>query len=178
MFSPQEEELGAPLLAHSEEGQLGDLLLRSNLPRMETESNSSQSMMTSRLMPNEGIRRVVYWALGVRTMADVLPEPLQMIVNSGKLSVAFFLGGYSVILALWFPFWIFTFFVGELGVYCLLLLAVFMVGRGIIRMIAFPGSSSVSCPRGRDLARDIITLDNPYSSLFHLCYPLAHLIRN
>jgi len=163
VFSPQEEELGAPLLTHSEEGQLGDLLLSSNLPRMETESDSSQTMMPSGLMANEGIRRVVYWALGVRTMADVLPEPLQMIINSGKLLAAFFLGGYSVILALWFPFWIFTFFVGELGVYCLLLVAVFMVGRGIIRMIAFPGSSSVSYRPGRALARDT-PLDNPYSS--------------
>ena len=144
MFSLQEEELGAPLLARSEEGQLGDLLLSTNLPRMETESASSQTIMASGLMSNAGIRRVVYWALGVRTVTDVLPEPLQMIANSGKLSAAFFLGGYFVILAVWFPFWIFTFFVGELGVYCLLLVAIFMVGRGIIRMIAFPGSSSVS----------------------------------
>lgn len=147
MFSQQEVgQLGAPLLAQSEEVELGDLFLTSNLPsRMETEaSTTSQSMMTSGPMSNLYIRRVVYSALGIRTMADILPEPLHMIVHSGKLSIAFFLGGYVLIVGLWLPFWIFSFLVGEIGVYCSVVLSIFMIGRGIIRMIAFPGSSSVS----------------------------------
>jgi hypothetical protein len=142
VFSNDEEELGAPLLAHEDE--LGDLTLASNIPRMETDSSSPQTIMTSGPMSNATIRRFIQWALGVRTLADVLPGPLQVVVNSGKISVAFFVGGYFVMVALWFPFWMFSFVVGETGIYCLIFAAVITVGRGIIRMIAFPGSSSVS----------------------------------
>ena len=77
-------------------------------------------------------------------MADALPGPLQMVVNSGKMSVAVFLGGYLLLIALWFPFWLFSFVVTEWGIYLMAIGTIFLLGRGIIRMIAFPGSSNVS----------------------------------
>lgn len=132
-----------------EADELGDLLFSSNL-RMETSSpanhHSSDNMMllSSGPMQNPGIRRGVFWALGVRTMADGLPAPLHMVVNSGKMSTAVFLGGYMVLIGLWLPFWLLSFILTEWGVYGTLVSAVFLVGRGIIRMIAFPGSSNVS----------------------------------
>jgi hypothetical protein len=143
----ESEALGEPLLRSEEEvDEFGDLLLSSNL-RMETSASSANysdsSMLSSGPMANAGIRRGVFWALGVRTMADALPGPLQMVVNSGKMSAAVFLGGYAVLIALWLPFWLFSFIVSEGGIYLMALGTVFMVGRGIIRMIAFPGSSNV-----------------------------------
>jgi hypothetical protein len=93
-----------------------------------------------------------------------------MIVNSGKLSVAFFLAGYLVMVALCFPFWILSLLVGEIGNYCLLVVVVFMVGRGIIRMIAFPGSSSVSI-----LVWSPASSNGPSSSF--VCHMCDHLQR-
>lgn len=144
MFPPQESEaLGAPLLRSEEEvDEFGDLHFSSNL-RMET-SHSDPMMLSTGPMANPGIRRGVFWALGVRTMADALPGALQMVVNSGKMSAVVFLGGYLLLIALWLPFWLLSYFVTESGVYAMVIGAVFLVGRGIIRMIAFPGSSNVS----------------------------------
>lgn len=148
VFLQQEEELGAPLLEGEEDDDSGDLFLTSNIPRMETEAPSSShqhtSIMSSGPMAHPSVRRAIYWALGVRTVADALPELLHIVVNSGKLSIAFFLGGYFVLVALWFPFWLFSFVIGEKGIYTMMIGAVFLIGRGVIRMIAFPGSSNVS----------------------------------
>lgn len=147
MISQDENEaLGAPLLRSEEEvDEFGDLLFTSNLRMETTESAHSNSMMmSSGPMTNPSIRRGVFWALGVRTMADALPGPLQMVVNSGKMSAAVFLGGYVVLIALWLPFWIFSFIVTEWGIYLMAAGTIVLVGRGIIRMIAFPGSSNVS----------------------------------
>jgi hypothetical protein len=142
----ESEALGAPLLRSEEEiDEFGDLLFSSNL-RMETSApgHLDSTMLSSGPMANAGIRRGVFWALGVRTMADALPGPLQMVVNSGKMSAAVFLGGNAALIALWLPFWLFSFIVSEWGIYLMGVGTVFLVGRGIIRMIAFPGSSNVS----------------------------------
>ena len=79
--------------------------------------------------------------LFLQTIADVLPAPVQMIVTSGKLSVPVFLAGYLVFIAICCPFWLLSFLVTEWGVYLLAIAFVFLVGRSIIRLIAFPGSS-------------------------------------
>jgi len=81
------------------------------------------------------------WCLRVRTLADVLPAMLQPIVSNGKMSVLVFLGGQFVLLVMFLPFWILSFLVSEAGVYGVMLATIVLVGRGIIRMIAFPGSS-------------------------------------
>lgn len=91
-----------------------------------------------------GVRRVVFWAIGIRTLADVLPAPLQLVVNSGKMSAIVFVGTYLFLIGLWLPFWLLSFVLTEWGVYLLVIGAIFLIGRGIIRMIAFPGSSNVS----------------------------------
>jgi len=146
----ENEELGAPLLRSGEEeddDEFGDLLFSSNLrmePTASANNNPSDNMLSSGPMQNPRVRRGVFLALGVRTMADALPGPLQLVVNSGKMSVAFFLGGYLLLIALWLPFWLLSFLVSEWGVYGMFVCVVFLVGRGIIRMIAFPGSSNVS----------------------------------
>ncbi len=75
--------------------------------------------------------------LRIRTVADVLPFQGW----NGKLSILFFLGGQIMLFAIWLPFWIFSFLVGEMGVYLGCVAMVVVIGRGVLRMIAFPGSS-------------------------------------
>ena len=171
MFPQQEtEQLGAPLLrSEGEVEEFADLLLTSNR-RMETSHSETMMNLSTGPMAIPGVRRTVFWALGIRTLADVLPAPLQMVVNSGKMSAIVFVGAYLFLIALWLPFWLLSFVVTEWGVYALVIGAVFLIGRGIIRMIAFPGSSNVGtfvqdCPPGSD------------SKLTFVHYPLYLLAR-
>lgn len=146
VFPQQEtEELGAPLLrSEGEVEEFADLLLTSNR-RMETSHHSDTMMnLSTGPMAIPGIRRTVFWALGIRTLADVVPAPMQLVVNSGKMSAIVFVGAYLLLIGLWLPFWLLSFLITEWGVYFLVVGAVFLIGRGIIRMIAFPGSSNVS----------------------------------
>lgn len=134
------EALEAPLL-RSGFDELGNR--HSSLHRMEiTAPVGPDSMMYSPgPSANSGVRRLLYVLLQYRTAADALPSILQVIVTSGKMSVLFFGGFYFVFISLWFPFWLLSFLVSELGVYTLLIGTIFLVGRSIIRLIAFPGSS-------------------------------------
>lgn len=77
-------------------------------------------------------------------MADALPGPLQYVVNSGKMSLVVFFAFHFALAVLWLPFWLCSLVVSEIGVYLLSVALIYLIGRGIIRMIAFPGSSSVS----------------------------------
>jgi len=96
-------------------------------------SSSSSSAM---------IRGTIASCLRIRTLSDALPSLLQPLVSNGKMSVVFFLGGQLLLLVLWIPFWILSFpLVSEGGVYCAVVVTIVVVGRAIIRMIAFPGSS-------------------------------------
>jgi hypothetical protein len=145
------EALATPLL-RSEVDEFGEQL--SSL-RMETAASaaSSDSIMYGP-MSNAGVRRVVYSLLQTRTAADALPSVLQTIVTSGKMSAVFFLGGYLVFVSLWLPFWLLSFVTSEWGIYALAVGAVFLAGRCIIRMIAFPGSSQrVSSEIEREFAK-------------------------
>jgi hypothetical protein len=47
----------------------------------------------------------------------------------------------AILTGLIFPFWALSKFITEIGVYALLCGLVFLIGRAIIRMIAFPGAS-------------------------------------
>jgi hypothetical protein len=129
----------APLL-RSEVDEFGDQF--SSL-RMETAASggSDSIMFSSGPMANPGVKRVVHWLVQFRTAADAIPSPFQVVVTGGKMSAAVFLGGYLLFIALWFPFWLLSFAVSEWGVYALAIGLVFLVGRSIIRLIAFPGSS-------------------------------------
>jgi hypothetical protein len=142
VFPSQEdsEALETPLL-RSEVDEFGDQL---STLRMETTASagSDSIMFSAGPMANPSVRRVVYRLLQVRTTADALPSVFQVITTSGKLSAVGFLAGYIIFVALWFPFWLLSFVVSEWGVYAMVVATIFLVGRAVIRMIAFPGSSA------------------------------------
>lgn len=157
MFSPEEdgEILAAPLLGgegnfegESDNGVLG---LHQNMETTPGTSSTSASpadmILSSGPLANPVVRRAVYWALGVRTMADILPSAMMTVLHSGKFSVLVFVAVHLILLSLWLPFWVLSFALSETGVYALAVGVVFLVGRGIVRMIALPGASSVSSIR-------------------------------
>lgn len=160
------EALATPLLAGEEEqpsevdvfgAQLREFRRNNNGGMVETPSPTSEmagsgfsSMMmmmggpSSSASSSHGRRSVrgsIASCLHIRTMADALPSILKPIVTNGKLSIAFFLGAQIVLFLSWLPFWICSFLVGETGVYFTCVATIVVVGRGILRMIAFPGSS-------------------------------------
>lgn len=152
MFSPEEdgEILAAPLLGgegnfegESDNGVLG---LHQNMETTPGTSSTSASpadmILSSGPLANPVVRRAVYWALGVRTMADILPSAMMTVLHSGKFSVLVFVAVHLILLSLWLPFWVLSFALSETGVYALAVGVVFLVGRGIVRMIALPGASS------------------------------------
>lgn len=112
--------------------------------------NNSGSGFSSMMMVGSGgghghghpmVRGTIASCLRIRTMADALPPILKPLVANGKMSILFFVGGQFFLFCAWIPFWILSFLISEMGVYCACLATIFVVGRGIIRMIAFPGSS-------------------------------------
>lgn len=131
-YSDEDEGLAAPLLRSDSEEELGEQL--SSL-RMDS------AVFSSGPMENPSVRRVVQRILQIRTVADALPAVFQVILTSGKMSAVVFLGGYLLFLALWFPIYLFSFLVSEIGIYILTICTVFFIGRSVIRLIAFPGST-------------------------------------
>jgi hypothetical protein len=143
VITSNDETLGEPLL-RSEIDELGDQL-SAGLLRMETDPvggpDITNIMLSAGPMTNPGVRRVVFWLLHLRTAADALPSIFEAIVTSGKLSGLAFIGIYGIFVALWFPFWLLSLIITEWGVYATVVGLVFIIGRSIIRLIAFPGSS-------------------------------------
>ncbi|KAG7338807.1 hypothetical protein IV203_026277 [Nitzschia inconspicua] len=162
----QEEEaeaLATPLLAGpydtvtavSEVDEFAASLLSARQSRqiMETDGNNSNNnsqisadmagIITSSSSSgcNAICRATTAWCSNIRTVADSLPFIFQPIVASGKWSFAYFVGGYVLFVLVWLPFWALSFVVSEWGIYTMAVVTVFMVGRAIIRLIAFPGSS-------------------------------------
>jgi len=156
------EALATPLLAASHHSEVDDfgaqlresLNNRTNGTSRMTEGGSENanvgSGFSSMMMMSGGaagghgnpvVRGTIASCLRVRTVADALPPILKPMVANGKMSILFFFGSQFVLLGVWLPFWILSFLVGEIGVYLSAVATVFLVGRGIIRMIAFPGSS-------------------------------------
>lgn len=134
--SDGKEELAAPLLRADSEN-FGDL-------RMEVSSGTDDHgpMYSSGPLESQGVKRIMHRLLQTRTVADALPTVFQLVITSGKMSGLGFLGGNLIFLALWFPIYLFSFLVGESGIYLLIIGTIFMVGRSIIRLIAFPGSTN------------------------------------
>lgn len=93
-------------------------------------------------MSSPGVRNVVSMLMHVTTAADSLPSVLRTVVTSGKMSVIGFVVVYMSLIILWMPFWLLSFFMTEYGVYFLAVVSIFFLGRSVIRLIAFPGSSS------------------------------------
>ena len=140
--SPQQQQVG---------GSLSE-----NATTNTTSNNSSSgggvgftSMMVGTSSTSSGghgngnpiVRGTIAQCLRIRTMADALPSMLQLVVANGKMSLLFFVGGQIVLFGMWVPFWIFSFLVTEAGVYLAVVATIALVGRAILRMIAFPGSS-------------------------------------
>lgn len=132
----EEEELAAPLLLSDSE-EFEDL-------RMELSSGADDQgpMYSSGPSDIHWVKRIMHRLLKTRTVADALPNVFQVIVTSGKMSGVVFLGGYLLFLAIWIPIYLFSFLVGESGIYVLTIGTIFLVGRSIIRLIAFPGSTT------------------------------------
>lgn len=153
--------LAAPLLggieadgATDDHEAFGAQLIQSlNTRRMDgvtgTEPGNSNNMGNDRtggggISNNVLVRGTVTWCLHIRTLADVLfpsTSLLSPLVTSGKWSFLVVLAVNMVFVMLWLPFWLLSYLVGECGIYALTVGTVFMVGRAIIRLIAFPGSS-------------------------------------
>jgi hypothetical protein len=140
----------------SEVDEFAASLLNAHRTRMETtnfegniSNNSSNPEMTGIMTTSSSVggtsnaicRGTTSCCLKIRTLADALPLFFQTIVMSGKWSFAFSLAGYILFLLMWLPFWALSFVVSEWGVYTIAIVMVFMIGRAVIRLIAFPGSS-------------------------------------
>lgn len=79
--------------------------------------------------------------LSIPSLADKLPGPMKHITTNGRLAAVGMLTFSTILTGLIFPFWALSKFTSEIGIYALLFGLVFLIGRGIIRMIAFPGAS-------------------------------------
>jgi hypothetical protein len=84
---------------------------------------------------------VLHRILFLRCAADVLPTMFYTIATNGKVALVALLGVYSLLLSLFVPFWLLSFVVTEWGVYALAVGIIFLIGRAIVRVIAFPGAS-------------------------------------
>lgn len=86
---------------------------------------------------------LLYHLVSIRCVSDavLLPLACRAIIINGKMAAAVLLGAYLVLLGLWFPFWLLALLVTEWGVYALAVGTVFLIGRCIIRLLAFPGAS-------------------------------------
>jgi hypothetical protein len=79
--------------------------------------------------------------LSIQCMADRLPWIFYVIVTNGKITAVGLVALYLIVVSLWIPFWLLAKCITEWGVYFLAASGIFLAGRGIIRLIAFPGAS-------------------------------------
>jgi hypothetical protein len=143
VLSLQEEEessreLVAPLLRSS------NSISQEGLDDNEEGVPASQEsvVMTYNSTSDHGMLRGISWRLvNVKTVADTLPNFLTMVLTNGKIAAAVLLAVYLVFVSLWLPFWLLSFLITEWGVYALTVGTIFLIGRAIIRLIAFPGAS-------------------------------------
>lgn len=84
---------------------------------------------------------ILYRLVSVRSVADCLPLVFYTVLTNGKIAAAVLLAVYLILISVWLPFWLMSFLVTEWGVYAVAIGTVFLIGRSIIRLIAFPGAS-------------------------------------
>ena len=155
IFSSNTDELVAPLLsseerpaeeaAATEHSAITAALRAASSLAMDTPptlENSSSSSNLEGISDSTMTNRIITKLVSIKTLADALPPVLQFVVTNGKITSMCFLGVYFVIVLIWLPFRLLAYFITELGVYAFLILTIFFVGRCIIRLLAFPGSSS------------------------------------
>jgi len=84
---------------------------------------------------------VMQCVLRIPTVSDLLPTVPREIASNGKLSALGVVAGWLLLVIMWIPVWLFSFLVTETGVYLLAVGMIFVLGRALIRLIAFPGAS-------------------------------------
>jgi len=103
-------------------------------------SNNNDDMYYTWMSPT--LRRGVYRVLNIPCAADSLPTFFAAIVKNGKYAILALLFIYVIFVSICFPFWLLSFIITEWGVYVLFIGIIFLIGRIIIRLLVFPGSSS------------------------------------
>lgn len=126
------DDLGAPLLLGEDDSD-GE---SRRMTRVLARDSSSYYHFSG-----SGGGGLVYRWVAMRCLADRLPWIFHSIVTNGKVAAVAVLGINVTLVALWVPFWLLGKVITEYGVYALTISTIFLVGRSIIRLIAFPGSS-------------------------------------
>lgn len=119
-FEEDRQQLAVPLLLDEDEDIEGSF--------MTTSPHSSSGSLLHRI-------------LATRCAADCMPTLFHTILYHGKYSLVLLLSVYLILLSCWLPFWSLSFLLTEWGVYLTVIASIFLIGRAIIRLIAFPGAS-------------------------------------
>ena len=126
-----ENDLAAPLLLFSS-GSGGEESRPTRMARVTAASASASALSGG---------GIVYRFVAMRCLADRLPWIFHSVVTNGKMAALAVLVINLTLIALWIPFWLLGKMVTEYGVYALVLSTLCLVGRSVLRLIAFPGSS-------------------------------------
>ena len=84
---------------------------------------------------------ILHRLLSIRYLSDGTPLIFYTILTNGKYAAIGVISIYLVIILFWLPFWLLSFVISEWGVYLCMIGTIFLIGRMIIRLIAFPGAS-------------------------------------
>jgi hypothetical protein len=84
---------------------------------------------------------ILYRFVSIRYISDCMPFVFYTILTNGKYTAFVLLSLYLLIISFWLPFWLISFVITEWGVYLAMIGSVYLIGRTIIRLIAFPGAS-------------------------------------
>lgn len=169
------EFLAAPLLRSESEDTDSSSIGNNNMMEVTT-GNPNDDGPTYSSGPSGGVIKMMgHKLLQTKTVADVLPSVCQVILTSGKMSGMVFVGAYLAFLGIWFPIYLFSRLVGEMGIYALTVGIIFMVGRSIIRLLAFPGSTNrVSSEIEKEFSKYSVRMINASSiSIIDLAQAIA-----
>jgi hypothetical protein len=84
---------------------------------------------------------IVYRLVSLRCASDCTPLIFYTVLTNGKYSIVALVSAYLLLISFWLPFWLLSFVLTEWGVYLTAIGTIFLIGRAIIRLIAFPGAS-------------------------------------
>jgi hypothetical protein len=92
-------------------------------------------------MTNNNHMNLFHRLVAIRYVSDCMPFIFYTILTNGKYTAFALISVYLAIISFWFPFWLLSFFITEYGDYITMIGSIFLIGRTIIRLIAFPGAS-------------------------------------
>lgn len=135
----------SPTIDQDQQQQLAAPLLLEQYSDDEYPNNSSMTVNSPTRFAAAAAERqhggLIYRLVSIRCVSDTVPSMLYTVLTNGKIAVAALFGVYLIMFSLWLPFWLLSFVVTEWGVYAAAVGSIFMIGRNIIRLIAFPGAS-------------------------------------